>query len=499
MTSRGRRASGRFPAPMAIDHSSRVPIHRQIFDWYQAAVVTGQLRPSQGVPSTRGLARELQVSRAPVLAAFEQLVAEGYFVALIGAGTRVADSIPAQFAPARQGHETFVRPLGGARFVSRRAARLSVDDGPWLTHAGAFRASIPALDHFPIAIWGSMLARYGRSAAHSMLGYGNSMGHPSLREAISGYLGAARGVRCGADQIMIVSGSQQGLQIAARVLLDHGDAVLMEEPGYPGAHAAFRSAGLRMAPVPVDADGMDVAEGRRRAPGAGAAYVTPSHQYPLGMGMSATRRLQLLQWATEEDAWIIEDDYDSEFRYGARPVLSLQGLDTAARVIYLGTFSKVMFPALRIGYLVIPEDLISSFRAMREAMDIFPPTLTQAALADFVSEGHFARHLRRMRILYDRRRKRLVASVTSQFGNDVRIVGIEAGMHLTLLLPDACDDVDVARRASAAGLSVIPLSTCWLEEPEVSGIVLGFGSVDEGAIDSAVERLARIVEASPGF
>ena len=493
MTSPRRGAPGRFPPPLAVDASSRLPIHRQIFDWYQTAIVSGRLHPGQDVPSTRGLAKELNVSRAPVLAAFEQLIAEGYLVAQIGAGTRVADGIQTPFSPV--GLRRKASQPGGVRTVSRRAARLCADDGAWLGHVGAFRASIPALDRFPAAIWGAMVARHARSTTLPMLAYGDPMGYRPLREAVAAYLGASRGVRCVADQIMIVSGSQQGLQIASRALLDEGDTLLMEEPGYPGAHAVFSSAALRMVPVPIDEEGMDIATGRRTAPGARAAYVTPSHQYPLGVGMSATRRLQLLQWATDEDAWIIEDDYDSEFRYGARPVLSLQGLDTAARVIYLGTFSKVMFPALRLGYLVIPEDLIPAFRVVREAMDIFAPTLTQAALADFIAEGHFARHLRRMRLVYERRRRELARAVDERFGDTVGVPGIEAGMHLTLLLANGCDDVDVALRASAEGLSVIPLSTCFLGEPTSRGLVLGYGSVEEAAIAGAVERLKRVVDA----
>lgn len=470
-----------------------MPIHRQIYDWYQAAIVEGRLHPGQDVPSTRGLARELKVSRAPVLAAFEQLVAEGYFAAAVGAGTRVSDTIPMQVSLARPARAVPLVADDGGRCVSERAAKLPADDGPWLAHAGAFRPSLPALDHFPAAIWAAMLARHSRSTAPQMLGYGNPMGHEPLREAIAAYLGASRGVRCTPAQIMIVSGSQQGLQIAAQVLLDRGDAIMMEEPGYPGAHAAFASAGLEMVPVPVDKEGIDIAAGRARAPAARAAYVTPSHQYPLGTGMSAARRMQLLQWASDEHAWIIEDDYDSEFRFGARPVLSLQGLDAASRVIYLGTFSKVMFPALRIGYLVIPEDLLPPFRAVRESIDLFAPTLTQAALADFIAAGHFGRHLRRMRTLYRHRRARLASALADRFGDELRVVGIEAGMHLTVLVPAAWDDVDLARRASVAGLSVIPLSTCCLEQPALRGLVLGFGSVDSDGIDRGADLLARLL------
>ncbi len=357
----------------------------------------------------------------------------------------------------------------------------------------AFRVSLPALDHFPSDIWSSLLTRHARHPAARHLAYGDPMGDMEFRETIAEYLGMARAVRCDASQIMIVAGSQHGLQIAARALLNDGDAVWMEEPGYPGAHRAFAIAGARAVPVPVDADGLDVEAGMARAPQARAAYITPSHQYPLGMTLSASRRMQLLNWAARHDGWIIEDDYDSEYRYAGHPIAAVQGLSAEDRVIYAGTFSKVLFPALRVGYLVIPKSLVAGFSAARDAIDLFPATLFQRALSDFVREGHFARHVRRMRMLYMERRALLIAALRERMGGKLEIVSAEAGMHLVALLPRGADDGAISRKAAAAGLSVQPLSLCCLEKPKRPGLILGYGGTDARQIEAGVRRLAALL------
>ena len=486
---------GTFPIPLAIERDAGEPIHRQIYTWFQAAISDGRLVPGQALPSTRALSSELSVSRAPVLAAFEQLTAEGYLEGVVGSGTCVSATI-AGLAGVRDPRAPGLdEPVVGRR-TSDRSAALVVADQPWLAHPNAFRASMPALDRFPAAIWATLMARHSRGRPLHTLGYGDPMGHLPLRQAVARYLGAARGVRCTPDRVMIVSGSQQGLAIAARALLDAGESILVEDPGYPGAHAAFVSAQLAMIPVPVDTEGMVVTEGLRRAAGARAAYVTPSHQYPLGWGMSAARRLQLLAWARDSGAWIIEDDYDSEYRFGARPLPALQGLDRASRTVYVGTFSKVMFPALRVGYLVVPDDVVPAFRAVREAMDIFPATPTQAALADFLSEGHFARHLRRMRLVYEGRRRRLATALAARLGRHLAICGIEAGMHLTALLRDDRDDLDLSARLSDLGVSAIPLSTCFLDETKVRGLVLGYGNAEGGELDRGVSAIEAVLGAA---
>jgi len=322
------------------------------------------------------------------------------------------------------------------------------------------------------------------------MAYGDAKGYLPLREAIAEYLGAARAVRCEPSQILVTTGSQQGLQLSAQVLVDAQERVWIEEPGYPGARQALNMAGARLVPVPVDHEGLNVAEGIRRAPSAHAVYITPSHQYPLGVTMTATRRMLLLNWAARSGAWIIEDDYDSEYRLGGRPIASLQGLDTDARVIYVGTFSKVMFPALRLGYVVVPKDLLDAFSNARDAFDQFSSTLYQAVMTDFISEGHFARHIRRMRMLYVQRRRALVEAIHKRMGGKLEVIGAEAGMHLVALLPPGVSDVAISRRAAEIGISAMPLSSCYAKPPVRGGLILGYGGTDERQIQEGISKLA---------
>jgi GntR family transcriptional regulator/MocR family aminotransferase len=320
------------------------------------------------------------------------------------------------------------------------------------------------------------------------------MGYPPLREAIAEYLRTVRGVRCEARQILVTTGSQQALQLSAQVLLDPKDPVCMEEPGYPSARQAFLAAGAQVIPVSVDQEGINVARLASLGQGVRAVYVTPSHQYPLGMVMTATRRMLLLHWAARTGAWIIEDDYDSEYRFGSRPVAALQGLDTASTVIYMGTFSKVMFPALRVGYMVVPTQLVPAFAAARDAADVFSSTLYQVVLTDFIREGHFARHIRRMRMLYMERRAALVEAIRNQMGDSLEVVGSEAGMHLVVLLPRGINDVAVSRRAAQLGISAAPLSTCYAKSfsrggLKRGGLILGYGGVSAREIDDGISKL----------
>jgi len=305
-------------------------------------------------------------------------------------------------------------------------------------------------------------------------------------------------MRCNASQIMVVAGSQQGLQISARALLDQQDKIWMEEPGYVRARRTLMMEGVAPVPAPVDREGLDVQEGMRRWPDARAAYVTPSHQYPMGVTMSAARRMLLLNWAARVGSWIIEDDCDSEYRFSGRPVGSLQGLDGDDRVIYIGTFSKVLFPALRLGYLVIPKDLLGAFRAVRDTMDMFSPILFQLALTDFIREGHFARHIRRMRMLYMERCRALSDAIRGEMGAALEVVSAETGMHLTGLLPPGVDDVAVCRHAADIGIQARPLSDCYMEPPKRGGLLLGYGGADGFQIRDAIRRLAAIVREESG-
>jgi GntR family transcriptional regulator/MocR family aminotransferase len=494
-----KRVPASFLPPIALDHRTKTPMYRQLYDWFRTAITDGQMRPGQRVPSTRGLAAELKISRIPVLNAYEQLLAEGYFETFVGSGTCVAISIPDDtFGPTARkvprGFQEIVGKLGPRRMSRRGVALTRVPTQSWLNILGAFRVSLPALDHFPIGVWSKLVARHSRRPLRGVMGYGAAMGYLPFREAIAEYLGAVRGVRCEASQILVTTGSQQALQISAQVLLDPKDRVWMEEPGYPGARQAFMTAGAHLIPARVDHEGMNLAELIRRGHDARAVYITPSHQYPMGMTMSAARRMLLLNWAVRCGAWIIEDDYDSEYRFGSRPIASLQGLDSDARVIYVGTFSKVMFPALRLGYVVVPKDLVPAFAAAREAADIFSSTLYQTVLTDFIREGHFARHIRRMRMLYAERRTALVHAIQTQMGDMIEVIGAEAGMHLVALLPPGTDDVAVSRKAAQRGISAMPLSLCYLKPLTASGLILGYGGANAHQIRDGISKLRTSID-----
>jgi GntR family transcriptional regulator/MocR family aminotransferase len=456
------------------------------------------MRPGKRLASTRTLAAELQVSRTSVFNAYGQLQSEGYLETVVGSGTFVASSIPDHgFDPSAVQRGRSQRFDGDSlpRKGSKRSNALSrLTSEPWLHNLGPFRVSLPALDHFPVNAWSKLVGRHSRKQSLTTMAYGDGLGYLPFREAIAEYLGIFRGVRCDASQILITSGSQQALHISAKALLDPGDQLLMEEPGYPGARLAFASAGVQVTPIAVDGDGIISRKMSVQRHSGRAAYVTPSHQYPLGMTMSAARRMSLLKWAMDSGSWIIEDDYDSEYRFGGRPIASLQGLDRDSRVIYIGTFSKVLFPALRLGYMVVPKDLVTIFAAERDALDIFAPTLYQAVMTDFIQEGHFTSHIRRMRMLYMERRKTLFNAIRAHMGHIVEVLGDDAGMHLVALLPPEVDDIVVSKRAAQAGISAMPLSSCYMKPPSRGGLILGYASVSTRQIHEGAYKLAAIVK-----
>ncbi len=479
---------------ISVDRKGSKPLHRQIYDAYRAIIVSRDLYAGQQVPSSRILADELGISRIPVLNAYAQLLAEGYFESRTGAGTFVSSSLPDQLTSCDYRGTGLTEAPSGPRLVSRRSALVSGRESrPLVRGWGAFSVGQVAFDDFPFQIWSSLVARHCRNLRTQSLDYSDAMGSKDFREAIAKYLRTARAVHCEARQIMVVSGSQQALEISARVLVDPGSSVWIEEPGYPFLRYSLIMAGCRLIPVPVDNDGLVVAAGIKRCRKARAAYVTPSHQYPLGVTMSASRRLQLLDWAQSSGSWIIEDDYDSEYRYENMPIASLQGLDHNSRVVYIGTFSKTLFPSLRLGYMVIPPDLIHRFAAVRRAMDLFPPHLFQAILTDFVSEGHFARHIRKTRLIYKERRSALVDAIRSEFGSSLQISGGEAGMHLVVKLPNGLRDQDVSTRAAAQNLWLLPLSPCYLGKVPREGFILGFGSTKAAEMPRAVRRMRGVM------
>src|SRR6266404_4878946 len=458
------------PNVISVDRRAAKPLYQQIYDSFRTRIIDGQLRPAQLVPSSRELARELRVSRLPVLNAYAQLIAEGYLESRAGSGTFVASSLPGA-AKARSANVRSAVTLAN-RPVSKEAACLPRYERPsWAASLGAFQVGQPDLHKFPIEIWLRLVARYSRTMRVKALQYGDAMGLPQLREAIATYVRTSRGVRCEAEQIMIVSGSQQALDLATRVLLDAGTAAWVEEPGYWLVHRVLQSAGCRAVPVPVDSNGLVVAAGIKLNRKARAAFVAPSHQYPLGVTMSATRRLELLEWAQRAGAWVIEDDYDSEYRYDGMPIASLQ-----------------------LGYIIIPRDLIERFAATRQVLDLCPPHLTQAVMEDFIREGHFARHIRRMRPIYAERRRVLVGELQRELGDRLEIVGAEAGMHLATFLSSNRNDREIAAKAAQQSLCLSSLSSAYLGNASRRGFVLGFGNTKANDMAQAVRHLKKLVE-----
>jgi GntR family transcriptional regulator / MocR family aminotransferase len=489
-----RKVAGGFSPVIAVDRKAAKPLHKQIYDAFRTAIVGGNLRAGQRIPSTRAFASELGTSRIPVLNAYAQLIAEGYFESRKGAGTFVSSSLPEQLLSCEYRGAEPAKASSGSRLVSRRSALLpSFNPAPWLYGWGAFTVGQLALDHFPFQIWSRLVGWYCRNASTRSLHFSDPMGSENFRKTVANYLRTARAVNCEARQIMIVSGSQQALEISARVLLDPGNPVWIEEPCYRLTRHVLTLAGCRLVPVPVDGEGLDVAAGIELCRKGRAAFVTPSHQFPLGTTMSASRRLQLLDWAQSSGSWIIEDDYDSEYRYQDMPVASLQGLDRNSRVIYIGTFSKTLFPSLRLGYVVIPLDLVDRFVAVRHAMDVYPAPLYQAVLTDFINEGHFSRHIRRTRLLYSERRRILVDSLNREFGSSVEMLGGEAGMHLVMRLPKGMNDREISERAAHQNLWLWPLSPNYIGKVRRHGLILGFGSAAASEIPHAVCRLRSVL------
>lgn len=478
--------------PIALDPRRSVPLHRQIYDELRAAILSGRLAPGVRLPSTRSLADDLGVSRNTVMYASEQLFAEGYIHGRVGSGTFVANALPEQMLEIGRDDSSGTPRRRGRREFSKRGRQLASMTvmprrGP--SPGPAFRSGLPAVEHFPLAVWRRLLDRRLRAATRDVFAYGESLGYRPLREAIAAHLTAARGARCEPDQVLVTSGAQQALDLVARVVLDPGDQVWVEDPGYVAARAALMAAGARLVPVPVDGEGIDVAAGAKRAPRARLVYVTPSHHHPLGMTMSLARRLALLQWANRAGAWIVEDDFASEYRYAGRPLAALQGLDTEGRVLYVGTFSKVLFPSLRLGYLVVPRDTVEAFAAARAIADRHSPTLEQGVTADFITEGHFARHLRRMRMLYAERCELLTRALANDTDGLLTPNPVDAGVLMIGWLAEGMDDRTAFQAGYARGVDSAPLSAYCLRSRPGHGLLLGFTGVDEAQIRAGVRTL----------
>jgi len=432
-------------------------------------IETGAVPPCTKLPPTRDLAVRLSLPRSGVVAAFEMLIADGFAEAKVGSGTFVAQHVPLLTPSSSEAtaHAEIPKVLPGALGVA-------VSDPRTLK---IFRTLLS---------W--HLSRPGPEHFH----YGDPQGSLALREAVAAYLRTARGVRCSAHSIVLTSGTQQGLDLVIRSTLKPGDAAWIEDPGYPMARAAFAGSGIRLIGVPVDGEGLDPARGEQLGPKARAAYVTPSHQFPLGVTMTMRRRLALIDWARRNEAWIIEDDYDSEFRYAGPPLTAMQGMDDSGRVIYLGTFSKVLFPGLRVGYAVVPEPLLDNLVELRARTDRHPPTLAEAALTDLLREGHFAAHLRRARRRTQVARDDLVAGLRSGKGG-IEVAVPDQGLHLIARLTTGVADTDIVRVAHAAGLAARSLSAMYLSRAPQQGLVIGFSGFSGEELRLAASRLAALI------
>ncbi len=476
-------------ASIALDPASAVPLHRQLYFAIREAILGSRIQPGTRLPSSRTLAKDLAVSRNTVMAAFEQLHAEGYISGRVGAGSFVSEELPEDALHARAAPIGERRARGPAPGPSRRGLALA-ELGRGGSRPRPFAPGLPELAAFPFEEWSRLLAKHWREPPTSFLIGSDPLGWRPLRQAIAAYLGAARAVTCAPEQVIIVSGAQQALDLTARVLIDPDDTVWTENPGYPGLRGALIAGGARLIPVPVDAEGISVAAGRERAPRARMACVSPSHQYPLGVTMSLARRLELLEWARSADAFVLEDDYDSEYRYTGRPLAALQGLDADGRVVYVGTMSKVMFPGLRLGYMVVPAHLVDAFMAVRRITDTHPPMIAQPALAEFVAAGHLAQHIRRMRSLYAERQRLFLDKAQDILGPLLDLSPSETGMHLVGFLQPGTDDHAVSEAARERGIEAPPLSGFYVAEAPRPGLLLGYTGITEGEVDRGLKGLA---------
>ncbi|WP_025101614.1 PLP-dependent aminotransferase family protein [Burkholderia sp. A1] len=460
-----------------IDRGLRLPVYLQICERFKHAIGAGHLRPGDRVPAVRGLATELNTARGTVEMAYRILVDEGYLQVRGAAGTYVSPSLPpAALRQAARGAKAPARDKPAAAPAATDAFR---------EHGGAplpLQPGLPALDAFPRKVWNRLVAYRLRRAEPAALAYPAPLGHAPLREKIASYLGVSRGVACTPEQVFVTSGYRATLELVLRALASPGDRVWYEDPGYLLARRFLVDAGVSLVPVPVDAEGLDVERGIALDPQARFAVVTPSHQSPLGVTLSLARRIALLDWASRSGSWIIEDDYDSEFRYTGRPLPALKSLDRHDRVIYCGTFSKVMVPGLRLAYVVVPERAIARMRRICQSMNAGSPYLLQAGVADFIAQGHFARHLKRMRALYAERREFMAEALREAFGARLRVELPAGGMHLAVGFEASAelDDLVFAAQAREAGLGISALSEWYANgraKPARRGFVLGFANV----------------------
>jgi GntR family transcriptional regulator/MocR family aminotransferase len=471
--------------PIVVNRRAATPLQRQIYDAWRDGILEGRFRRGDRMPSTRELAVALRVSRATVAAAYDQLIAEGYLDTRHGSGTFVTSDLPEGPHLSARPHAVRARARPPAR-VSAFAGRLSSITWRPPVPAGSIDISTdgPSFAEFPFDVWKRLMRRHLHGLGPSLFHYASGgAGHPPLRAAIAEYLQRSRAVVCEPDQILVTNGSQQALDLCARVLIDAGDVTAVEDPSYLGARQLFAAGGARLSPVAVDDEGLRVHE---IPASARLVYITPSHQFPTGASLSLSRRFELLEWSRARRAVIIEDDYDSEYRYSGAPLPALQGLNPTAAVVYVGTFSNVMFPGLRLGYLVLPPELVTPMTRAKWLADRHTAHLDQAALTDFIREGHLERHIRRMRRLYKIRREVMIDALQRRFGEHARVLGDAAGMHMVVRF----DSASVEARAARAGVHLVSTRDCYLGPAPAHEYILRFAGPGERTIREAIRRLA---------
>ncbi|MBN8892835.1 MAG: GntR family transcriptional regulator [Rhodospirillales bacterium 70-18] len=488
-----KRAGGALLLAISLDHASPRPISTQLYVALRELMLSGRIAAKARLPASRALARDLGVSRTTVIEAFERLAAEGLVESRVGAGTFVSEVLDAERPrqPSAQGTSPPARqPPRLSRAMDWAVSRFS--DRPRLPHSPrAFVTGLPAFDSFPMAQWARLAAKHWRGGREDVMGYGAPCGYAPLREAIAAHLRANRGIACTGEQIFIVGGAQQAFNLVGTVLLNPGDQVWFENPGAIGARNSLLACGAELVPVPVDRDGLQVEEGLRRAPRFRLVFVTPSHHQPLGHILSLERRFALLRSAEQAGAWIVEDDYDGEFCFGRRPVATLKSIDRTGLVIYVGTFSKSLFPALRLGFMLVPPSLVETMGRVSAAFVQGVPSSVQATVAEFIEEGHFATHIRRMRRIYEERHDALCDAAARELGGLLAVARAESGLHTIGYLPAHVSEVAAARAAEARGVIVSPLARFCIAPVAANGLVLGFGGIPPAEIRAGMAELGQ--------
>jgi GntR family transcriptional regulator / MocR family aminotransferase len=490
------------PLGLVLDAASGTPLHRQIGEQVRRAILERRLAPGQRLPSSRLMASELDVARGTVLLAMDQLIAEGYVVAQAASGLSVATDLPDEMLIAPRGQ--LAGPPAAADdavpALSRRARAVLRDAMPTFGFEEAplaFPTGQPDREAFPFALWARLLEREWRRPSWVVAGALHPFGHTGLRAAIAAYLGTARGFTCTPESIVVTTGVRQSLSLLAWLVLDPDDAAWIEEPGFVGTREALALAGVRAVPVPVDESGFAVERAIAAAPQAKLAVVAPAHQFPLGTVLGLQRRLELLSWAERHEGWIAEDDFDGEYRYAGRPLAPLRALDRSGRVAYLASFSKLLFPALRLSYVVLPATLVPAAEKRMAAVPARSSLLGQGALARFIADGHLATHLRRTRLLYAARQEALIAGLECHLARWLESAHDPGGMHLiarpVAAIARTFEDRAVTAAAAHAGIAVAPLSACYAGRRRRHGLILGYAGTPERAIDPACATLARVL------